>query len=104
MERSLSKPSRRRSIPGDGAELIFPSARDHGACSSLSVEAILERPPGLAFANDLKEALELAAKGSVGLAGTPQLRHLLDVQRVVVAHLRRSSCFRCRCVVGRVDR
>src|SRR5579864_5119534 len=61
-----------------------------------AADAVFESPPGLALAHDLQELLHLVAKRAVGLAGGPRLRHPLDVEPAVLAHLRCSSCSRSR--------
>src|SRR5712692_11558770 len=58
-------------------------------CLQVVTQAIFDGPPGLAFAHDLEDLLDLAVKRSIGLPSDAHLLHLLDVQVVVVTHLRR---------------
>src|SRR5229473_2825647 len=97
--RGTRYPPRQERVGGQAESELDSKENDrcHGAsqivsawiCLQVVTQAIFDGPPGLAFAHDLEDLLDLAVKRSIGLPRDAQLLHLLDVQVVVVTHLRR---------------
>src|SRR5439155_22611466 len=51
-----------------------------------AADPVLQRPPCLALAHDAEDRLEVRPKRAISLAALTPLRHLLEVEPVVLAH------------------